>query len=218
MLSRIAKALGRPAESRSFAALAEDTRQKIRTCLWDAERSIYANRHRQGGFVRSVGPTSFYPLICGAATPEQAGALVRELFNPERFGGTYMVPNVSRDDPAFADNVLARAHLAKRELFPVARAAPLWLHTGSIPSGHGQHAAVQPVLDQAPYCGRKLFRSNGEADDQPDTDLFLSWGRCFPCLVLRMSWTSTHGTGGKSTIRANRSVSGRSSPLSARSA
>ncbi|ATU71497.1 hypothetical protein SXCC_01454 [Gluconacetobacter sp. SXCC-1] len=183
MLSRIAKALGRTAESRSFAALAEDTRQKIRTYLWDAERSIYANRHRQGGFVRSVGPTSFYPLICGAATPEQAGALVRELFNPERFGGTYMVPNVSRDDPAFADNVYWRGRIWPNVNYF------LWhglRRYGFIREASRLATASMLLFNQSwtrhRIAGENYSAVTGEADDQPDTDLFLSWGAMLPML------------------------------------
>ena len=45
-------------------------------------RKIFANRLWSGAFTRSIAPTSFYPLLCGAATPEQTRHLLAHLENP----------------------------------------------------------------------------------------------------------------------------------------
>lgn len=105
MLAAIARELGRDTEATAFADIADRTRGKIRTDLWDEARGLFANRQRGGAFVRSVAPTSFFPLLCGAATAAQAARLLDHLADPATFGGTFVLPNATRDDPAFADNV-----------------------------------------------------------------------------------------------------------------
>ena len=77
-LARIAEELGLPEES---AALRERTlalAARVQGGLWDPDRRVFANRLWSGRFVRSLAPTSFYPMAAGIATPEQAEALVRE--------------------------------------------------------------------------------------------------------------------------------------------
>jgi putative isomerase len=103
MLALTADELGRK-EAGAFRAEAERLRQKISDELWDSERRIFANRLRSGAFVRSVGPTSFFPMVAGAATPAQVQALMEHLADPTKFGGAPGIPGVSRDDPAFKDN------------------------------------------------------------------------------------------------------------------
>ena len=90
MLALIAQKLGR-AEAESFLTTAELLRVKIREELWDRDRCIFANRLRSGRFVRSVGPTSFYPMIAGAVTPDQIASLLAHLDDPKKFGGVFDV-------------------------------------------------------------------------------------------------------------------------------
>ncbi|MFT8484078.1 MULTISPECIES: MGH1-like glycoside hydrolase domain-containing protein [Gluconobacter] len=182
-LAHMARALGRTEDALTFDTLAEETRSKIREHLWDSERGIFANRQRHGGFVRSVGPTSFFPLICGAATPEQAQFLIGHLSDPERFGGPYMIPNVSRDDPAFADNVYWRGRIWPNVNYFV------WhgLRRYGFLAEASMLAERSMALFNQSWTKRRIVAENyssttGEADDQPDTDLFLSWGAMLPML------------------------------------
>src|SRR5207302_229695 len=79
-------------EAAAFADRAAALSERVRGGLWDEERGIFANRHWDGRFVRSVAPTSFYPLVAGVATNEQAGRMVRDhLLNPDRFWGEFPV-------------------------------------------------------------------------------------------------------------------------------
>lgn len=92
----------------------------IRDNLWDDESSAFVNRHPNGSFVRRVSPTSFYPLLAGIATDEQAARMVRAwLLDPARFcvradgegGGEadgrpecyWGLPSISADDRAFGE-------------------------------------------------------------------------------------------------------------------
>ena len=55
------------------------------THFWDSERKIFANRLWSGEFVKSLAPTSFYPLLCDAASQEQKKHLLRASRRSEDF-------------------------------------------------------------------------------------------------------------------------------------
>ncbi|MCX7002521.1 MAG: trehalase family glycosidase [bacterium] len=68
-------------------------------------RGIFLNRHTDtGAFSQRISPTNFYALLAGVATPEQARRMVAEhLYNPKEFWGDWVLPSISRDDPAFPE-------------------------------------------------------------------------------------------------------------------
>jgi len=171
-----ARELGRD-EAESFSAAAASLRAKIRDELWDEERRVFANRLRSGRFVRSVAPTSFYPMLAGAAAPEQVAALLAHLEDPNRFGGGFGLPGVSRDDPAYKDNVYWRGRVWPTFNYLV------WQGLRR----YSEDAAAESLADrsfalfQRAWSGRRLCPENfnaetGEALDQSDTDGFYTWG------------------------------------------
>jgi putative isomerase len=183
ILALIACALGRDDDAVEFTGLAERTREKIRTELWDARKELFANRLRSGAFVRGVGPTSFFPLVCGAPTPEQAARLVRHLDDPATFGGTYVIPGTSRDDPAFADNTYWRGRI-----WP-----PLnyWVWQGLRRAGFTARAdqlaadsfsLFARVWRERRLCPENYNATTGEPLDQPDTEGFYTWGALLPLM------------------------------------
>jgi putative isomerase len=183
MLALIAAELGHAEEATEFAALAADTREKIRTELWDEARGLFANRQRGGGFVRSVGPTSFYPLYCGAATPEQAQRLLAHLADPATFGGAFVLPNVTREDPAFADNVYWRGRIWANVNFFVWQG----LRRYGFDAEASALAEKSLALFEASWrdkrrCGENYSALTGEITDWPDNDPFYSWGAMLPLL------------------------------------
>jgi len=182
-LAHIARELGHTEDAQTFNALANDTRSKIREHLWDHERGIFANRQRHGGFVHSVGPTSFFPLICGAATPEQAQSLIGHFSDPTRFDGPYMIPNVSRDNPAFAENVYWRGRIWPNVNYFVWQGLRRY---GFVAEASLLAERSMALFNQS-WTDRRIAAENysattGEANDQPDTDLFYSWGAMLPML------------------------------------
>ena len=102
-------------EHQSAVELNERTqalKQRIQQQLWDSDRQVFANRLWSGEFVRSLAPTSFFPLLAGAASAQQAQTLIeRYLFQEDRFGGQWLLPSVSRDDAAFGDNMYWRGRI-----------------------------------------------------------------------------------------------------------
>jgi putative isomerase len=183
MLGRMARALGDVATAERLEGQAALLRQRIAARLWDPERRVFANRLWSGAFVRSLAPTSFYPLLAGAATPEQAQAMAALLDDPATFGGPWLLPSVARSDPAFADNVYWRGRV-----WP-----PLNFLTYQGLRRCGLEAAASRLAENSldlfmrawqpeRQCPENYSAVSGAAADQPDTDLFYGWGALMPLL------------------------------------
>jgi putative isomerase len=202
MLGLIAAELGETAESRRMGERAEGLKKLIADRLWDEERKVFANRLWSGKFVRSIAPPSFYPLLCGAARPDQAQAMVAMLSDPRKFGGQWMLASVTRDDPAFSDNVYWRGriwpplnflvyHGLKRAGFAEA-ASELADNGFRLFQGEWRHNR---------RCPENFNSVSGEALDQPDTDSFYGWGALMPAIAVAEltditpwgGWEVTHG-------------------------
>jgi putative isomerase len=177
--------LGDADAAAEFAAAAEASRRLISVTLWDEERGLFANRQRNGSFVRSVSPTSFYPLFCGAASESQARRLLDHLADPDTFGGPFMLPNATRDDAAFADNVYWRGRIWPNVNFMV------WLglrRYGFLAEARNL-AENSYSLFMAAWRERRIAAENynastGEPMDQPDTDPFYIWAGLLPLMAV----------------------------------
>jgi putative isomerase len=103
-LAQIAEALGKTAEAGELHERGEKYRASLAT-LWDPGAGIFLNKDlRTGKSSHRLSPTNFYPMLAKAATPEQAQRMVSEhLLNTEEFWGEWVIPSISRNDPAFKD-------------------------------------------------------------------------------------------------------------------
>jgi Mannosylglycerate hydrolase MGH1-like glycoside hydrolase domain len=185
MLALIARAIGDGATARRLELRTEALRQRIADRLWDPDRQVFANRLWSGRFVRSLAPTSFYPLLAGAARPDQAAAMVRLLADPRKFGGHWLLPSVARDDPAFADNVYWRGRIWPPLNFLVWHA----LRRAHYDAAAGELADNGYRLFMGEWrhhrrCPENYNAVSGAAMDQPDTDPFYGWGALLPYLAV----------------------------------
>lgn len=103
-LAALADTLGHVSEAQELRARAESFRSAL--CgLWNDEFGLFLNRRtdtREWSY--RLSPTLFYPLLAGAATPEQARRMVAEhLLNPAEFWGDWVLPSIARNDPAFPE-------------------------------------------------------------------------------------------------------------------
>ncbi len=104
-LARIADCLGRKRDATLLRREYEVMRGNINQRLWDADAEIYCNRHWDGRLSPRWSPTSFFPLIAGVAPQDRAARMVeRHLLEPTEFWGEWVIPSISRSDPAFPDN------------------------------------------------------------------------------------------------------------------
>ena len=103
-LAQIADTLGKPAEAKELRERSSRYRAKLAT-LWDEKIGIFLNKDlHTGEFSTRLSPTNFYPMLAHAATPAQASSMLeKHLLNPKEFWGEWVIPSISRDDPAFAD-------------------------------------------------------------------------------------------------------------------
>jgi putative isomerase len=183
MLSRIADVLRLP-DAQRYRERAAALKGIITTHFWDDRRKIFANRLWSGEFVRSLAPTSFYPLLCDAADPEQRRHLLIHLEDEHAFGGSIGLPSVSRADPAFADNIYWRGRV-----WPILNwLVWLGLHRAGEHDAAARLAEKGRTLFFASFRDRRLCPENyhatsGEGLDQPDTDPFYSWSALLPFMA-----------------------------------
>ena len=201
MLAEMAATLGDPVLAGQLTAQARAHAGRIAEHLFDESRGVFANRLWNGRFVRSITPTSFLPLLADAASPAQVAAMLAALDDPRRFGGEWLLPSVSRDDPAFHDNVYWRGRIWPPLNFLV------W--HGLRRRGH--HRQASRLADNSAnlfmrewhahrYSPENFNADSGAAGDQPDTDLFYGWGALMPWLAVAeicdvdpwAGWNVTH--------------------------
>ena len=103
-LARLFERLGQDKEARECRQRGERYGRALEQ-LWDEGRGLYFNRDLTSGTPSPRrSPTLFYPLFTGLVSPARAERMVREhLLDPASFWGDHVIPSISRDDPAFAD-------------------------------------------------------------------------------------------------------------------
>ena len=107
MLVRIAHELGYEKDEKHFHEEYERIKKRINEVLWDDTTGMYLNRFwPEAGdrFSYRKSPVMFYMLAAGVTSPAQARRLVSEhMCNPSEFWGEYVLPSISRDDPAYPE-------------------------------------------------------------------------------------------------------------------
>ena len=184
MLSAIMAELGDGAASRAHAGRAAATRDLVRTQLWDPERRIFANRLWSGAFVRSLGPTSFYPLAAAIPAPDQLEALLGHLADPRSFGGEPGLPGVTRDDPAFGDNTYWRGRVWPPLNYWVWQGLRRMARRGEARALAERSFALFDAAWARRLCPENYNAVTGEPLDQPDTDGFYGWGALMPAMAV----------------------------------
>ena len=205
-----AEVLALLAEKRGDAATAQRLRERgkaladrLQQQLWDNDRQIFANRKWDGDFIGALAPTSFYPLLAGAADSSQVAALLRHLADPQKFGGGWGLPSVARDDPAYHDNVYWRGRIWP----PLNFLTYYGLKRLSLDAAASELAEMSTRLFAQSWakrqCPENFSAETGEADDQPDTDIFYGWGGLMPMMGVAElidvtpwhGWEITHRPG-----------------------
>jgi len=82
---------------------AQTIRDAMNTHLWDEATGVYRDRHWDGRVSPRLAASTFLPLLAGVPSPAQAARMVSVLTDPAKFWGEHVIPTISRDDPAFAD-------------------------------------------------------------------------------------------------------------------
>ena len=101
-LSRIARILGDDRTSHRLNTEYHRLTAAMNRTLWSDAAGLYLDELPSGPSTR-VAASNFLPLIAGVPSPDQARRMVETLCDPSRFWGEWVLPTISRDDPAFID-------------------------------------------------------------------------------------------------------------------
>ncbi len=177
-LAEIAGRLGKSAEEKELRERAEKYRAKVKT-MWDEKAGIFLNVNLHTGEKSPrLSPTNFYPLLAKAATPEQAGRMVKEhLRNPEEFWGEYVIPSIARNDPAFKDQQYWRGRIWGPMNFLVY----LGLRNYADADVRKEFAEKSYALFANEWTEKGHVHENynavtGSGDDMTSSDRFYHWG------------------------------------------
>lgn len=111
-LEKIALELGKKAEAKEIHARGQAMKANIQDLWCEEDGAFYCKDLKTGELVRRMDPTNFYPMICGAATPEQASRMINEhLLNEDEFWGEWVIPCTPRNVPEFKDNTYWRGRI-----------------------------------------------------------------------------------------------------------
>ncbi|MFO7866628.1 MAG: trehalase family glycosidase [Candidatus Aminicenantes bacterium] len=77
-------------------------KELINEKLWDETEGFYFDRHWDGTFSYRKAASNFYPLIAGIPDNDRADRMLARLLDGKEFWGEYVIPTISRDDPAFS--------------------------------------------------------------------------------------------------------------------
>ncbi len=100
-LAQIAKVLNFKEEYENYLDEYESMKDLINKNLWDERQGFYFDRHWDGRFSNKKASSNFYPLLARIPNQRQALQMLRHLLDPKEFWGDYVIPTISRDDPAF---------------------------------------------------------------------------------------------------------------------
>ncbi|MDE2803930.1 MAG: trehalase family glycosidase [Gemmatimonadota bacterium] len=101
-LSRIGRILGDPLAADKLEAERRRLVAAMNRVLWSETSGLFLDELPTGHSQR-VAASNFLPLIAGVPSARQAQRMVGVLRDPARFWGDWVVPTISRDDPAFDD-------------------------------------------------------------------------------------------------------------------
>jgi len=111
-LAKIADALGKQTDKETLEIEYQALAARINSNLWNDESEAYMDRFWNGDFSARLGPTMFYPLFARIPDKNRADTILRRhLLNEKEFWGEFVIPTISRNDPAFMDQLYWRGRI-----------------------------------------------------------------------------------------------------------
>jgi hypothetical protein len=100
-LAEIASVLNRPLDIERYRAQYERTKALVNAKLWNEKDGFYYDRFWDGRFSVHKAASAFYPLVARIPDEARAQRMLKRLLDPKQFWGDFIIPSISRDDPAF---------------------------------------------------------------------------------------------------------------------
>jgi glycogen debranching enzyme len=177
-LSEIASILGKHEEEKELTARSEKYAASLKS-LWDEKEGIFLNKRLDTvRFSKRLSPTNFYPMIAKVATDKQVKRMMAEhLFNPSEFYGEYMIPSISRNDPAYKDMNYWRGRIWA----PMNYLVYLGMRNYNLKQERKILIDKSYNLLMKEWRGKRYIFENYNADtgvgnDVPNSDNFYHWG------------------------------------------
>lgn len=177
-LAKIADELGCRKDAREIRQRGEYYKKNLQSLWSDEDGMFFCKDLRDGQLVKKMDATNFYPMLCGAASPEQAGRMVKEhLTNDNEFWGEWIVPVTPRNSPAFKDNNYWRGRIWGPTNFLVY----LGLREYGFEDVRKEFAQKSNKLLMKDWLARGYIYENwnavtGQGDDVNNSDRFYHWG------------------------------------------
>jgi hypothetical protein len=111
-IAELAEEFGKKDLAQRYRGIVARRIKAVQEKMWDPKTQFFYSLDRDSHAkipVRTI--QGFLTLACGAATPEQAAALVKQLQDPKQWWATYPVPTVAMDDPKFGANAMWRGDM-----------------------------------------------------------------------------------------------------------
>jgi len=111
-IAELAEEFGKQDVAEKYRGIVARRIKAVQEKMWDPKTQFFHSLDRDSHAkipVRTI--QGFLTLACGAATREQAAALVKQLQDPKQWWATYPVPTVALDDPKFGANAMWRGDM-----------------------------------------------------------------------------------------------------------
>ena len=155
--------------------------------LWDEERGFYYNRRSDtGAFSRRISPTNFYALFAPDLPAERQRRIADEhYYNPDEFYGAWMLPSISRGDPAYPEQDYWRG----RVWAPLNFLVYLALKRTGLADVRSDLAQKSAALFLKEWRAHRHIHENynsitGEGCDVANSDRFYHWGALLCAVAL----------------------------------
>jgi putative isomerase len=177
-LAEMAEVLGKKNIAKELTDRAAKYAKKLQT-LWDDQFGLYLNKDLvTGKLSKRLSPTLFYPLLAKVPNQQQASRMMKEHFyNPEEFGGAYIMPSIARNDIAYKDNKYWRGRIWAPMNFLVY----LGIRNYDLPDASRDMIRKSKDLLLKSWMGERHVYENynaetGRGDDAGMSDSFYHWG------------------------------------------
>jgi hypothetical protein len=180
-LAQIAAVLDRQIDYEKYSEEYNRTKELVNRLLWDEQQGFYYDRHWSGRFSRTMSASNFYPLLARIPDQNRALEMLKKMLDPDLFWGEYILPTVSRDDPAFADQQYWRGAIWAPTNYLVYQG----LKAYSFDAAAAEFAAKSQDIfmktwENFQLCPENFDSRTGEAGGQR----FLNWGPLCALIAL----------------------------------
>jgi len=111
-IAGMAEELGKKELAERFRKIVARRTKAVQEKMWDPKTRFFYSLERDTHKMIPVRTIQgFLTLTCGAATREQAAALVKQLQDPKQWWAAYPVPTVAMDDPKYGATAMWRGDM-----------------------------------------------------------------------------------------------------------